>query len=168
MGLRLAAAVIFTAMGGIIGAAMADKLRRGCKRLSEIQHLLGRVGYWIGSREDDVYAVCRKIKDEDVLPGMSFIGKLPDSYRSGENFHLRWTSAVQGSHDIGEREKELLTELGRILGAGDKASQLNSIKALERETERLRNEQTEQLAKKGKLYTSAGLLFGVMAGILAI
>lgn len=168
MGLRLAAAVIFTVIGGIIGAAMADKLRRRCKRFSEIQHLLSRVSYWIGSREDDVYAVCRRIKDEDVLPGISFIGQLPESYCSGENFHLRWASAVQGSRDLEEKEKELLMELGRILGAGDKTSQLNSINALERETERLRNEQTEQLAKKGKLYTSAGLLFGVMAGILAI
>lgn len=168
MGLRLAAAVIFTAIGGIIGAAMADKLRRGCKRLSEMQHLLGRVGYWIGSREDDVYAVCRRIKNENFLPGISFTGKLPESYHSGENFHSQWVAAVQESRDLEEQEKELLTELGRILGSGDKTSQLNSIKALERETERLRNEQKDQLAKKGRLYTSAGLLFGVMAGILAI
>lgn len=168
MGLRLAAAVIFIAIGGSIGAAMADKLRRGCKRLSEIQHLLGRVSYWIGSREDDVYAVCRRIKKENVLPGISFARRLPDSYSSGENFHSRWVAAVQESHDLEEGEKELLAELGRILGSGDKASQLNSIKALERETEQLRNEQNDQLAKKGKLYTSAGLLFGIMAGILAI
>ncbi|MBP3380746.1 MAG: stage III sporulation protein AB [Ruminococcus sp.] len=168
MGLRLAAAVIFIAIGGSIGAAMADKLRRRCKRLSEIQHLLGRVGYWIGSREDDVYAVCRSIKKENVLPGSSFSGRLPDSYSSGENFHCRWVAAVQESRDLEEREKEILAELGRILGSGDKTSQMNSIKALERETERLRNEQSEQLAKKGKLYTSAGLLFGIMAGILTI
>lgn len=168
MGLRLAAAVIFTAMGGIIGAAMADKLRRGCKRLSEIQRLLERVNYWIGSREDNVYAVCQRIKIENILPGTEFTEKLPDSYRSGENFHSQWDAAVQKSRDMEEKEKEILTELGRILGSGDKTSQLNSIKALERETERLRNEQNDQLVKKGRLYTSAGLLFGVMAGILAI
>lgn len=168
MGLRLAAAVIFTAVGGIIGGAMADKLRRGCKRLSEIQHLLGRVGYWVGSREDDVYTVCRRIKNENILHEISFALKLPDSYIPGENFHSRWNAAVEESRGLAETEKELLTELGRILGSGDKGSQLNSIKALEREAERLRNAQNEMLAKKGRLYTSAGLLFGVMAGILAI
>ncbi|MCM1529598.1 MAG: stage III sporulation protein AB [Alistipes sp.] len=168
MGLRLAAAVIFTAVGGIIGGAMADKLRRGCRRLSDIQHLLGSVGYWVGSREDDVYTVCRRIKCENILHDVSFISELPDSYTAGENFHSRWNSAVQESRELAESEKEVLTELGRILGSGDKESQLNSIKALEREAERLRNMQNDLLAKKGKLYTSAGLLFGVMAGILAI
>ena len=56
---RIAAALAFTAIGGIIGFSLSDKLRSAKKNCRAVDHLLQRASFLIGSRSEDVYTICR-------------------------------------------------------------------------------------------------------------
>ncbi|MDE7225648.1 MAG: stage III sporulation protein AB, partial [Ruminococcus sp.] len=67
-----------------------------------------------------------------------------------------------------QEERELLARLGEILGSSDSASQIEAVSGLQAELKKIDDIHRENLIKKGRLYRAAGLLFGIMAGILIL
>lgn len=166
--LRFLAAVSFTMIGGIVGFSMADKLNQSRKICGEIGYLFQRTSFFITYRQDDVYTICRSLKSDSELKNLTFIAELPECYRTGEDFRQLWDSAVRSQKNIDNEEAELLLHLGAVLGKSNAESQAEAIAGLTAELERITQIRTENLLKKGRLYRSAGLLFGVMAGIIVI
>ncbi|MDO4862741.1 MAG: stage III sporulation protein AB [Ruminococcus sp.] len=165
--LRLAASAAFAVAGGMVGFALADKLRREQRLCAVIGCLLRRAAFLVGYRCDDVYAVCAELKRDSELAPLTFLQSLPESYESGADFRDCWEKAVK-SQRYGSEEEAVLLRLGNIIGRSDSASQLDSIRALEVTLGEVEARRRENYLRKGRLYRSVGLLFGVMAGILVI
>jgi stage III sporulation protein AB len=165
---RVAAALIFTAIGGVIGYSLADRLREAKRICGGIGQLFHKAEYYICRRGDDVYTFCRKLKEDKHLACLGFVKLLPDEYRFGADFHKQWQEAVENGFQGNTEELGLILQLGEILGRSDAAAQLKSIHNLERELEAIENLRNDALLKKGRLYRGTGLLFGVMAGILVL
>lgn len=165
---RVAAAIIFTAIGAIIGFSLTDRLRSAKKSCNGVEYIFRKGIFLIGTRGEDVYGFCRNLKADEQLKYLKFLQKLPEEYRAGEDFHHLWQNALDGEQNVGKEEKELLYRFGDILGRSDSASQVAQINGFLKELEHLSNMRRDELMKKGRLYRGAGLLFGIMAGILVL
>lgn len=165
---RVAAALIFTAVGALIGFSLADRLRDARKSCRAVGHLFQTASFLIGSRAEDVYSVCRHLKADDGLKCLGFLRLLPDGYIAGEDFHRLWNDALESDNNIGKEEKELLSRFGAMMGKSDSAAQLGEIRSLQAELEAVSGLRRDALLKKGRLYRVTGLLFGIMAGILVL
>lgn len=166
--IRVAAAFFFTAAGAVIGFSLADRLREERRSCGAVGHLLQSATFLIGSRYEDVYGVCKCLKNDNELKRLAFLQNLPDEYKAGEDFHLLWRKALDSEKNLASDEKELLYRFGEILGKSDSSSQLSEIRCIQKELESLSELRREALVKKGRLYRAAGVLFGVMAGILVL
>lgn len=165
---RILSALALTAVGGFTGFSMADKLREARTICEEIGCLFRQSAFFITYKQVDVYAMCRNFKSDNELKHLTFLQSLPDCYSAGEDFRKMWDSALDSQKNIGTDERELLVHFGGILGKSDAQSQADAISGLMKELDRIMEIRTENLLKKGRLYRSAGLLFGVMAGIIVI
>lgn len=165
--LRFIASAAFAAAGGMVGFALADKLRREQRLCTVIGCLLRRTAFLVGYRCDDVYAVCAELKRDSELAPLTFLQSLPESFEGGADFRAFWENAVK-SQAFSSDEETILLRLGAIIGRSDSASQLDSIHALEVSLAEVEARRRETYLRKGRLYRSVGLLFGVMAGILVI
>lgn len=165
---RVAAALIFTAVGAVIGFSLTDRLRSAKKSCGSVEHLFRRSIYIIGMCREDVYVLCRNLKSDENLKRLKFLQKLPDEYRAGEDFHILWRSALDDENGVGSEEKEILYRFGEILGRSDSTSQISQINGFLKELEQLSQIRRQELLKKGRLYQGAGVLFGIMAGILVL
>ena len=70
--------------------------------------------------------------------------------------------------NLPEDEQRILLAFGEMIGTSDLQGQLTSISGFEAELDTLEKRRKEDFLRKGRLYRSAGTLFGVMAGILVI
>lgn len=165
---RIAAAIIFTAVGGLIGCSLAEKLREKRRICAAIEHLFQRVKILLNRKSEDVFAICRELKSDSSLKSLKFIRRLPERFSAGENFRGSWRMSLEDDESTGQEERELLFRLGEILGSSDSASQIEAISGLQEELRKIDDIHRENLIKKGRLYRAAGLLFGVMAGILIL
>lgn len=166
--LRILSAAALTAAGGFAGFFMADKLCEARTICEEIGCLFRRSAFFVTYKQADVYAICRNFKSDNELKHLAFLQNLPDCYSAGEDFRKMWDTALASQKNIGTDERELLAHFGSILGKSDAKSQADAISGLIKELDRIMEIRTENLLKKGRLYRSAGLLFGVMAGIIVI
>ena len=72
------------------------------------------------------------------------------------------------SQQMRSEERDILLRLGDILGKSDCSAQRSAIDAMNTELAEISSRRSEILLRKGRLYRSAGILFGIMAGILVI
>lgn len=166
--LRLLGAVMITVVGGVIGTMSSEKLRRSRQYCEAMSFLIQRLNFLIGFRSDDVYAVCSQLRNDTELSPLTFIRSLPTGFVPGEDFRSQWTEAVKGQKDLGKEETELLLRIGGILGKSDISGQIAGLSAVQKELDRLTELRTEEFLRKSRMYRSAGLLMGAMAGILII
>lgn len=164
---KLTASIFFITIGGVVGFSLADKLRSERRICNELAHLLQRTSFLIGYRADDVYSVCSELKRDSELRGLSFLGALPERFEVGSDFRKCWNEAVS-SQSFQSEERDILLRLGAVLGKSDRQSQVESIRQLQTELAALTEKRSSDYLRKGRLYRSVGLLFGVMAGILVI
>lgn len=166
--LKVLSALAVTFIGGVIGAAQADKLSESRKNCTEIGEALHRIVFSIEYRSDDVYAICRRLKAAPDLSRLTFLQKLPDEYVCGQDFREMWDKAVVSQKNLGEDEKEILLRCGGIIGKSDVSGQVATLAELQEKIRKIEEQRGETALKKGRLYRSAGLLFGIMAGIITI
>ncbi len=166
--IKILSAVAATVIGGVIGAAQADKLSESRKNCTEIGEMLHRTVFAIEYRSDDVYAICRRLKADSDLSRLTFLKELPEGYVCGQDFREMWDRAVISQKNLGEDEKEILFRCGGIIGKSDAGGQIAMLGELQEKIRKIEEQRGETALKKGRLYRSAGLLFGIMAGIIVI
>ncbi len=83
------------------------------------------------------------------------------------NIHNSWKNAVLGSV-MGNEEKEIMILFGNSLGTTDINGQISTIKVYRKRLENLYKKISEEYSSKGRMYRSAGVLIGIMAGIMLI
>lgn len=164
---KLTASIFFITIGGVVGFSLADKLRSDRRICNELAHLLQRTSFLIGYRADDVYCVCMELKRDSELRGLTFLGALPERFDVRSDFRKCWNDAVN-SQSFQSEERDILLRLGAVLGKSDRQSQVESIRQFQTELTALTEKRSSDYLRKGRLYRSVGLLFGIMAGILVI
>lgn len=84
----------------------------------------------------------------------------------GDMSAVLWESAADKVSD--EDERQILMRFCSDLGTSDTEGQLAMLSTLKELTSELRKRRSEEYLRYGRLYRSAGLLFGLMAGIAII
>ncbi len=166
--LKILSALSVTIIGGVIGAAQADKLSESRKNCTEIGEMIHHTVFSIEYRGDDVYAICRRLKNDSDLRRLTFLQNLPEEYVCGQDFREMWDRAVILQKNLGEEEREILFRCGGIIGKSDAGGQIAMLGELQEKIRKIEEQRIDMAAKKGRLYRSAGLLFGIMAGIIVI
>ena len=102
------------------------------------------------------------------LEPLLFINELPTEFEPDSDFRSQWRKAINAQTDMPEEEKKILLSLGDIIGTSDIEGQTAAINGFQSELDEIEQVRRDMFIKKGKLYRSVGMLFGVMAGILVI
>lgn len=127
-----------------------------------------QISVMIRYRALDVYEIITALQEIPACVSLQFLKKLPSCYDPSQDFHQLWSEAVSSDRMLGAEEKRILLDFGGTFGMSDIDGQLTSLESASasmQETEHLRN---DDYTKKGRLYRSVGMLFGIMAGILVI
>lgn len=165
---RIVAAVLFSTAGGIAGLSFSERLKNELELCRSIREMLMSSAMIIRCRAVDVYALSSELRQNRQLFRLTFLNEIPESYNQNDDFHEIWRNAVNSQKNLPYNEKKLLCDFGEILGRSDIDGQLVAIDALEETAVILEKKRSEAYSRKGKLYRSVGMLFGVMVGILVI
>ena len=164
---RLIAAVLFTLAGGCAGIMLSQRLRQRQELCVQIGALLRDAAVCIRYVGMNVYDMVRRFRSSPELSGLTFLRNLPESFSEGENFREQWQRSLSGQ-ELPPEERDILSELGEMLGKTDIDGQLAELGVLEERVRCLENERRSVYTQKGRMYRSVGVLFGVMVGILVI
>ena len=83
------------------------------------------------------------------------------------NARAAWEKEMDESPEYAQ-DRELVAGFADALGAGEMRAQLNALELLMREIEEKRLSLSAQLEKKGKVYSSLGVLLGLSLALLVI
>ena len=165
--LRIFAALMFPAAGALAGSAVSLRLRERRELCRCIGLMLNNTAIMIRCTAADVYELTGRLRITPGLSALSFIGELPDRFEPGRDFHEVWSEALS-AQEMPDEERQILSELGSALGRSDAEGQLSLIEGLNERLKRITSAREEAYDRKGRMYRSVGILFGVMAGILVI
>lgn len=158
--------IVLCGAGG--GAIKAEKLHKLRETSRQLHAMLIHISVMIRYRALNVYEIVRELRSSEWYSELEFIGELPESYGEGEDFSELWSKAVGNDSGIGTEEKRLLTAFGAELGTSDVDGQLMTILSVIESMSSIESRRTEDYLKKGRLYRSVGILFGLMTGIILI
>lgn len=164
---RLIAAVLFTLAGACVGVMLSQRLRQWQDICMQIGVLLRDAVVCIRYVGMNVYDMVRRFRSSPELAGLTFLEYLPETFSEGENFREMWRQSLM-KQEFPAEEREILAELGEMLGRTDIEGQLAELSVLEERVRCLENERRTVCSQKGRMYRSVGVLFGVMVGILVI
>lgn len=99
---------------------------------------------------------------------LDFIQKLAVLLDTEHDVHEIWQKCVSDSSVLGSDEKELMFSFGNMLGKSDTGGQISSIKIYKKRLEFLLEKFRNEYERKGRMYRSAGLLLGIMTGIVLL
>ncbi len=166
--IKLLGALCFVFAGAIYGAEKSSSLKNKCTGCREIRSLIVKISILIRYRGLNVYEIVRELKASSDIVNLSFIENLPSEFKAGSDFHKLWCTAVENDISIGKDESKILCKFGNVLGTSDIEGQLLSIESILEELKNIEQIRQDEYRRKGKLYRSLGVLFGVMTGILLI
>ena len=160
--IRFCASVLIALAGLTFGFYRCENLKSELSVSQQTEEFFRSSAIMIRYRCLDVYELIRNARMSGKYPSLT------ETYEVGEDFRKAWSQAVAGEATIPQEERRLLSEFGTIIGASDAEGQQKSLSAFEKEAEQLAVMRRETYLKKGKLYRSVGLLFGLMGAILLI
>lgn len=166
--LKILGAICFVFAGAIYGASRSEALKSRETVCREIRDLLAEISVYIRYRSLNVYEIARELNVSGHFQHLDFIKNLPAEYAPNEDFHTLWSKAVDSDPHMAADEKALLRSFGAVLGTSDIEGQLLLVEGALEDLKKIENKRSEEYRRKGKLYRSLGMLFGVMAGILFI
>lgn len=156
------------AVGTVIGASLSDRLRILRNYDRSLMTMMNQISVMIRYQALDVYEITTALRQLPACAELHFLKLLPAQYEPSQDFHQVWKEAVQSDKMLGNEETGLLLEFGCSFGMSDAEGQLSSLEAALASLSVIEKRRSEEYAKKGKLYRSVGMLFGVMAGIIVI
>ncbi len=96
----------------------------------------------------------------------NFFLKTAEDLRDGSDLSEIWTRHLEEMPDLHVQAKQILTELGEILGKTDAETQKNRIVSCLEGLENVRQQQAELQKTKGVLYQKCGIAAGILITIL--
>lgn len=168
MWIRIAAALMFTAAGGVFGFSRSEQLRSRTEICRQSGELLRVCQFHIRYDGADVYEMSAMLKRSDTFGRLTFLRHLPESFQPDISFFSQWESALAVQSELPDEERDILLRFGGLIGSTDPEGQIKSIDALLDELSRLEERRTEEYLRKGRLCRSLGLLTGILAAVLVM
>lgn len=165
---KVAAFICFVFAGAVVGTVFSDKLRQSRDYCRKIVSMLSDISVMIRHRALDVYEIVSELRYSGVYENVQFLYKLPEQYKTGENFHELWRTVLSDDLSLNDEERAILLNFGNSFGTSDIEGQLMNISAALEHFKVLELKRSEEYTRKGKMYRSIGLLFGMMAGIMIV
>lgn len=98
---------------------------------------------------------------------LDFVIEMAEFSEHEPDIHKVWRKAVKNS-SMGNKEKEIMILFGDMLGTSDINGQISAIEIYKKRLENLYEELEREYGSKGRMYRSAGVLIGIMAGIILL
>lgn len=112
---------------------------------------------------------CRALTPDELIQNAkdsSFAKAVREKRSELPNIRAAWEAACKELPK--NRERELLSELGRSLGTSDKSGQMQLLNLYSAEISRLKEEAWESYRKKGEAFSRVGMLCGAAAAVLIL
>ena len=137
--------------------------------LRAIRGLIGRFSGELAYRRLSTGQMLRAAAADPEFIPLPFLKPAAEVFDGKTAFSAVWEDAViRCRPPVAPEEREILLEIGRILGSSDRDSQQASLSLLAQRTDTLLAEGVEKAAAEGKLYRSLGVLAGLFFIVLAL
>lgn len=154
----------------LAGNSLALRLREETAQLRKVQKLLVRVRREIDVRRLPTGVLLRELADDPDYAKFPFLRETSRRFTGVSPPAAIWTEELarwKGLKRFPE-SREILKELGGILGSADGESQAAALLLLEERLNRLLAAAEEKSAADGRLCRSLGALAGLLLAVLAI
>lgn len=159
--MRILAAVMLFLLCSAEGLRRRFALKNRAELLDEILVMLNNFSVEIG---------CRVLTPDELIQNSKgkFAGLVREKRAALPNIREAWEAACNDLPKYLGRERGLLSELGRQLGASDKSGQLRLLTLYSAEISVLKQEAWESYRKKGEAFSRVGMLCGAAAAVLIL
>ena len=153
----------------LTGFQLASRLHDRVRLLRAIRGLIGRFSGELAYRRISTGQMLREAAADPEFIPLPCLKPAAESFDGKTAFSAVWENAViRCRPPVAPEEREILLEIGRILGSSDRDSQQASLSLLAQRTDTLLAEGVEKAAAEGKLYRSLGVLAGLFFIVLAL
>lgn len=162
--MRAAAGVIVLVVLGGWGLYRSRLLKRRCVLISELRLLLMQYSIEIKYTAPTLYQLAERGRGE-------FADILRECLVGEDNIRRAWESAAEKLSRLPycrKEEAEIMAAVGRELGTVPAESALSLLQLYSARLDRLFEQAEQTFARKGKLYSSGGILAGLAAAVLVI
>ena len=170
--LRLAGVVLLMAGAAGLGLGAAGQLRRRVESLRTLTGALEQAERELSFRLTPMPELMERLARQAGEPARFLFAHCRDHlWELGEkSFGELWREALEGESDLllGDREREVLSGLGDVLGRYDAAGQREALQAAGAELERCLRRAEEDRDRLGRVYTALGLGSGAMLVLILL
>ena len=170
--LRLAGVVLLMLGAAGLGLGAAGQLRRRVESLRTLTGALEQAERELSFRLTPMPELMERLAQQAGEPARFLFAHCRDHlWELGEkSFGELWREALEGESDLllGDRERDVLSGLGDVLGSYDAAGQREALQAAGAELERCLRRAEEDRDRLGRVYTALGLGSGAMLVLILL
>ncbi|MCM1577876.1 MAG: stage III sporulation protein AB [Ruminococcus sp.] len=171
--MKITGIVILILSSCLAGCLASAELKRRAENMRRIRLMIEKLRLMIRYEALEVSEIARRLAEDESLGGLDFLTELTDSVSGfygdgcGETFRACWRKAADNA-GFPPDERDLLFNIGDILGSCDCEGQLSALSLCAAEADRLAALSLENSAAKGRLYRSLGAVAGALIAIMIV
>lgn len=160
--------VIIISVTSFTGSYFSMILKNRVVILKKLNYMLEEILILLRCRSATVYEIAEALAADDRFSDFGFLQKVISD--KNKPFRENWCKAVSENIPQGAKKSdiELLTDIGRKLGASDLDGQISTISLWQSEVVSAISSAEEDYAGKAKLYRSLGVLAGAFISIMLV
>lgn len=151
----------------LTGSRLASRLAERVERLRAVRGLIERFSGELAYRRTPTGQLLQAAAGSREFAALPFLRKAAESFDGSVSFSRVWEAAVRQSSCPPE-ERELLLEMGQIVGVSNRDSQVAALALLASRADGILEEQAKRAAVEGRLCRSMGVLGGLLFLVLAL
>lgn len=165
LGILLGGLALFLA-----GNGMAVRMREEAELLRKARALFLRIRQELAVRKLPTGQLLRELAADTEFTCFPFLKKTAERFTGAESPARIWAEEIADWNGLRQNVagKQILLELGRILGSSDGESQAAALALLEERLQGVLTQAEKKASADGKLCRSLGALAGLMLAVLAI
>lgn len=160
--------VIIISVTSFTGSYFSSSLKNRVVMLKKLNYMLDEILILLRCKSATVYEIAEVLAADERFSDFEFLKMvLSDRNRS---FRESWCGAVSENIPRGAKKSdiELLTDIGKKLGASDLDGQISTISLWQSEVVSAISSAEEDYDRKAKLYRSLGVLTGAFISIMLV
>ena len=160
--------VIIISVTSFTGSYFSMTLKNRVVILKKLNYMFEEILILLRCRSATVYEIAEALAADDRFSDFGFLQKVISD--KNKPFRESWCEAVSENipHGAKKSDIELLTDIGRKLGASDLDGQISTISLWQSEVVSAISSAEEDYARKAKLYRSLGVLAGAFISIMLV
>lgn len=145
---------------------MASGLSRRVESIRRAAALLSHLHQRMSHLQPTMAGLIQSASELDAFAGLDFLGMCQRGMREGTPFPTAWREALKESSSMEGAPREILLELGEVLGSSSLESGLSSLEFARRRMELELEAAREKRDKYTKLYRTLGVLGGFAIALI--